>query len=78
MLSSADDLSPGWQTPENDVPEIARTMIRHYGDRAAELMEDRVRNCRRLNELASADFWDLVGQEVLKMQRPIGGTPSPH
>ena len=50
-----------------DIAEIAQAMLRHYGDRAHELMQDRSRNCRRHAELASAAFWDLVAQEVRKI-----------
>jgi hypothetical protein len=54
-----------------DVAEVAQAMLRHYGDRAYELMQDRSRNCRRDDELASAAFWDLVAQEVRKINSAV-------
>lgn len=53
-----------------DVAEVARTMLRHYGERAVELMQDRSGNCRRHDEQASAAFWHRVAQEVKKMSSP--------
>ena len=60
---------------DDDVAEVARTMLRHYGDRAHELMQDRSRNCRRHDELASAAYWDGVAQEVRRIR---GSHAPPH
>lgn len=54
-----------------NVAEIARTMLRHYGDRAYELMQDRSRKCRPRDELASAALWDLAGQKVRKIKSAV-------
>ena len=54
-----------------DVAEVAQTMLRHYGERAHELMQDRSRNCRRHDEPASAAFWDLVAQEVRRINTAV-------
>jgi hypothetical protein len=53
---------------DDDVAEVARAMLRHYGERAHELMQDRARNCRRHDELASAAYWDGVAQEVRRIR----------
>lgn len=53
---------------DDDVAEVARTMLRHYGERAHELMQDRARNCRRHDEQASAAYWDGVAQEVRRIR----------
>jgi hypothetical protein len=52
---------------EDEVREIARIMLRQYGDLAVRLMETRSRNCVRHGELASAAFWQKVGEEVSKL-----------
>lgn len=52
---------------QDDAPEIAQTMVRHYGARAAELMRDRSRNCRRHLQLERAAFWERVALEVYKI-----------
>jgi hypothetical protein len=66
---------------DDDVAEVARTMLRHYGERAHELMQDRSRNCRRHDELASADYWDGVAQEVRRIRGlrvlPYDGSKAP-
>jgi hypothetical protein len=58
-----------------DVPHVARTMLRHYGDRAAELMQDRSRNCRRHGDPGSAAFWERVRLEVCRIS---GAGADPH
>jgi hypothetical protein len=52
---------------EDDIREIARLMLRQYGELAAALMATRSRNCARHGELASAEFWHNVGEEVSKL-----------
>jgi hypothetical protein len=52
---------------EDDVREIARIMLRQYGDLAVRLMETRSRNCARHGELASAAFWQNVGEAVCSL-----------
>ncbi len=58
------------EQPEDadDIHEIARTMIKHYGSDAPSLMETRACNCRRHGEPASAAFWLRVAAEAKKLQ----------
>lgn len=52
---------------EDEIREIARIMLRQYGELAVRLMETRARNCARYGEPDSAAFWQSVGEEVSKL-----------
>jgi hypothetical protein len=52
---------------EDDVREIARLMLRQYGEMAVRLMATRARNCARHGERESAAFWQSVGAEVSRL-----------
>jgi hypothetical protein len=52
---------------EGEIREIARDMLRQYGELAVRLMETRARNCARYGEPNSAAFWQNVGEEVSKL-----------
>ena len=52
---------------EDEIREIARLMLRQYGELAVRLMETRARNCARYGEPDSAAFWQNVREEVSKL-----------
>lgn len=52
---------------EDDIREIARLMLRQYGELAVRLMATRARNCARHGERKSAAFWHSVGDEVSRL-----------
>lgn len=54
---------------DGEAREIARLMLRQYGELAVRLMATRARNCARHGERKSAAFWFSVGEEVSKLAR---------
>jgi hypothetical protein len=52
---------------EDEVREIARLMLRQYGEMAVRLMGTRARNCARHGKRESAAFWHNVGAEVSRL-----------
>ena len=47
--------------------DIARRMLRHYGEHAAALMETRARNHRRRGDDEGATLWQQVANAVRKI-----------
>lgn len=52
---------------EDEIRNIARLMLRQYGELAVRLMETRARNCARHGEKDRATFWHSVGEEVNRL-----------
>ena len=52
---------------EDEVRELARLMLRQYGELAVKLMATRARNCARHGKRKSAAFWRGVGDEVSRL-----------
>jgi hypothetical protein len=51
----------------HEIREIARLMLRQYGELAVRLMATRARNCARHGARESAAFWHGVGEEVSRL-----------
>jgi hypothetical protein len=56
---------------ERDIAEVARMMIRSFGDRAVAIMDRRAEDHIRAGEAEGADFWRRVAHAIREIEASL-------